>query len=103
MNALGNCQACGDRRPCDCIEFGPVQQAWVLGIPLMQQSVLFAAIRAPDGLRKDHPVKVLMAAFDVAAVTLIVKGGWPIAISSGFGASFGMVVAIKFHDRIFGK
>jgi hypothetical protein len=44
-----------------------------------------------------------MAAFDVAAVTLIVKGGWPIAISSGFGASAGMVVAIKFHDRIFGR
>lgn len=40
--------------------FGPVQQPWVLEIPLMQQSVLFAAIRAPDGLRKDHPVKVLM-------------------------------------------
>lgn len=45
----------------------------------------------------------LMAAFDVAAVTLIVKGGWPIAFSSGFGASLGMVVAIKMHDRIFGK
>lgn len=45
----------------------------------------------------------MMAAFDVAAVTLIVKGGWPIAISAGFGASLGMVVAIKMHDRIFGK
>lgn len=43
-----------------------------------------------------------MAAFDVAAVTLIVKGGWPIAFSSGFGASFGMIASIKFHDRIFG-
>lgn len=43
-----------------------------------------------------------MAAFDVAAVTLIVKGGWPIAISSGIGASVGMVASIKFHDRIFG-
>lgn len=42
------------------MSFGPVQQDWVLHIPLMQQSVLFAAIRAPDGLRKDHPVKVLM-------------------------------------------
>lgn len=40
--------------------FGPVQQEWVLGIPFMQQSVLFAAVRAPDGLRKDHPVKVLL-------------------------------------------
>lgn len=44
-----------------------------------------------------------MAAFDVAAVTLIVKGGWPIAISAGFGASCGMIVAIKFHDRILGN
>lgn len=42
-----------------------------------------------------------MAAFDVAAVTLIVKGGWPIALSSGLGASVGMVAAIKLHDRLF--
>jgi hypothetical protein len=42
-----------------------------------------------------------MAAFDVAAVTLIVVGGWPIAISSGAGASLGMVLAIKLHDRVF--
>jgi len=40
--------------------FGPVQHEWVTRIPMMQQSVLFAAIRAPDGLRKNHPVKVLM-------------------------------------------
>ena len=45
----------------------------------------------------------LMAAFDVIAVALIVKGGWPIALSAGFGASLGMAVAIKFHDRIFGR
>jgi hypothetical protein len=45
------------------IDFGPVQQEWVLKIPLMQQSVLFAAVRAPDGIRKDHPVKVLMRWF----------------------------------------
>lgn len=43
--------------------FGPVQQAWMLEIPMMQQSVVFAAIRAPDGLRKNHPVKVLMRWF----------------------------------------
>lgn len=58
--------------------FGPAQQTWVLEIPIMQQSVLFAAIRAPDGLRKDHPVKVLMrwyrrcvllSAFDKRALT----------------------------------
>lgn len=45
----------------------------------------------------------VMAVFDVAAVTLIVQGGWPIALSSGTGAAFGMVVAIKFHNRIFQK
>lgn len=44
-------------------EIGPVQQAWVLKIPFMQQSVLFAAVRAPDGIRKNHPVKVLMRWF----------------------------------------
>lgn len=44
----------------------------------------------------------VMAAFDVAAVTLIVRGGWPIAISAGFGASCGMIVAIMFHNKIFG-
>lgn len=43
----------------------------------------------------------VMAAFDVAAVSLIVAGGWPIAITSGTGAAFGMVTAIKFHDRIY--
>ena len=57
---------------------GPVQQAWVLKIPFMQQSVLFAAVRAPDGIRKNHPVKVLMrwfrrcvllSAFDQKALT----------------------------------
>lgn len=41
----------------------PAQQKWVLEIPIMQQSVLFAAIRAPDGIRKNHPVKVLMRWF----------------------------------------
>lgn len=40
-----------------------VQQYWVRKLPLMQQSVLFAAIRGPDGIRKNHPVKVLMRWF----------------------------------------
>lgn len=42
-----------------------------------------------------------MAAFDVAAVTLIVKGGWSIAMTSGLGAAFGMIAAMRFHDRLF--
>lgn len=59
-------------------EIGPVQQEWCLRIPYMQQSVLFAAVRAPDGIRKNHPVKVLLrwyrrcvllSAFDQAALT----------------------------------
>lgn len=61
----------------DLIEFGPVQQKWVTLIPLMQQSVLFAAVRGPDGLRKHHPVKtivrwyrrsILLSAFDRAVL-----------------------------------
>ncbi|MBZ9856733.1 hypothetical protein LB566_23355 [Mesorhizobium sp. CA13] len=38
----------------------PCQQEWVVNLSWMQQAVLFAAVRAPDGIRKDHPVKVLM-------------------------------------------
>ena len=37
------------------------------------------------------------------AVTLIVRGGWLIAITSGTGAAFGMLFAVKLHDKIFGK
>ncbi|WP_342248623.1 hypothetical protein [Sphingomonas sp. OTU376] len=37
-----------------------VLQPWVVALPFMQQSVLIAAVRAPDGLRKDHPIKVIM-------------------------------------------
>lgn len=43
----------------------------------------------------------LMAAFDVASVTIIVQGGWPIVLTSGTGAAFGMIAAIRLHDRIF--
>jgi hypothetical protein len=38
---------------------GSVLQDWVTGLPFMQQSVLIAAVRGPDGIEKDHPVKVL--------------------------------------------
>lgn len=43
----------------------------------------------------------LMAAFDVASITIIIRGGWPIILTSGTGAAFGMVAAIKLHDRLF--
>ena len=36
------------------------QQRWVTGLSIMMQSVIFAAVRAPDGIYKDHPVKVIM-------------------------------------------
>lgn len=36
-----------------------VLQDWVHGLTFMQQSVLIAAVRGPDGIKKDHPVKVL--------------------------------------------
>lgn len=36
-----------------------VLQDWVMELPFMQQTVLLTAIRGPDGIRKDHPTKVL--------------------------------------------
>ena len=36
-----------------------VLQDWVLDLTYMQQSVLIAGVRGPDGIRKDHPTKVL--------------------------------------------
>jgi hypothetical protein len=55
-----------------------VLQDWVIGLTFMQQSVLIAAIRGPDGIGKDHQVKrlcrwlrrcILMSAFDGKVVT----------------------------------
>ena len=34
-------------------------QEWVCDLPLMQQTILLTATRAPDGIRKSHPVKTL--------------------------------------------
>lgn len=42
-----------------------------------------------------------MAALDVLAVSIIIKGDWWIMLTSGTGAAFGMLAAIKLHDRIF--
>jgi hypothetical protein len=36
-----------------------VLQDWTNDVTFMMQSVLIAAVRGPDGIRKDHPVKVL--------------------------------------------
>jgi hypothetical protein len=35
-------------------------QDWVMDLTVMQQSVLMTATRGPDGIRKNHPVKVLL-------------------------------------------
>lgn len=56
----------------------PAQQDWVCTLPIMQQSVLFAAIRNADGVEKRHPSKgllrwfrrcILLSAFDGRALT----------------------------------
>lgn len=55
-----------------------VLQDWVMELPLMQQSVLIAAMRGPDGVVKDHPSKslckwlrrcIVISAFDGIALT----------------------------------
>ena len=38
---------------------GSVMLPWTEELTYMQQSVLIASVRGPDGIRKDHPVKVL--------------------------------------------
>lgn len=40
-----------------------VVQLWVSDLTMMQQSVLFTAIRGPDGIQKEHIVKVVLRAF----------------------------------------
>jgi hypothetical protein len=69
------------RRPKCCempIRGKCVLQDWVLELTFMQQSVLIASVRGPDGLRKDHPSKLLcrwlrrcflISAFDKGALT----------------------------------
>lgn len=44
-----------------------------------------------------------MAMFDVASIYIVVSSHWSVMFSAGFGASAGMIVAIKFHDRLFGQ
>lgn len=90
--------------------FGPVQQEWVLEIPFMQQSVLFAAIRAPDGLRKDHPTKVLLrwyrrcilySAFDRRALTCpFEEGGGSFTGPFKFGHVAAFLIDGHHPDRL---
>ena len=43
----------------------------------------------------------LIAVFEVATVTIIIKGGWLVALTSGTGAAIGMVASILLHDKLF--
>ncbi len=61
-----------------------VCQDWVHELTFMQQSVLLCALRGPDGIRKNHPVKVLcrwlrrcvlLSAFDRRALWNPYEGG----------------------------
>ncbi len=47
----------------DRAELRPVQQDWVLGLSLMQQTVLFSTIRGPDGGHKYSEAKMLLRWF----------------------------------------
>lgn len=51
-----------------------VQPAWMLALPLQQQSVLFLAARGPDGAVKFHPCKAVVIAYR-ATVFLEAKRG----------------------------
>jgi hypothetical protein len=41
----------------------PATQDWVHELPIMQQSVLLACVRGPDGIGKYHPAKYLLRWF----------------------------------------
>lgn len=43
----------------------------------------------------------LIALFEVATVTMIVQGGWWIALSAGTGGAAGMLMSIYAHKRLF--
>jgi hypothetical protein len=43
----------------------------------------------------------LMACAEVLTISLIVKGGWVIAFTSGMGGSFGVILSMWLHNRLF--
>jgi hypothetical protein len=43
-----------------------------------------------------------VAVLDVATINFIIEGGWIIAVTSGTGAAFGVVAAMRVHDRFIG-
>lgn len=42
-----------------------------------------------------------MGAMEVVSVSVIVKGGWGMAITIGIGSALGIVLAMKLHDRMY--
>ena len=42
----------------------------------------------------------IVAILDVVTIMFIVEGGWWVALTSGTGAAFGVVTAMKFHDKV---
>ena len=44
-----------------------------------------------------------MATFDMLAISLVIKGGWPIALSAGTGGTLGIIAAMYLHDYMFKK
>lgn len=47
--------------PCGAIN--PVMPEWIFRLPYQQQSVLMLGSRGPDGVRKNHPIKILHACY----------------------------------------
>lgn len=43
----------------------------------------------------------LIAFFEVATITMVVQGGWWIALSAGTGGAAGMLASIYTHKRVF--
>lgn len=70
----------------------------VVGIKGFQHKNVIA-----NNLKSTFITSYAMAAAEVLTVSLIVEGGWPIAITAGTGAAFGMVCSMKLHDYIYKK
>lgn len=53
--------------------------------------------------RSAGAIAFIMGAMEVVSVSVIVKGGWGMAITMGAGAALGIVSAMKLHDRMYGS
>lgn len=88
---------------------GSVLLPWTESLTFMQQSVLIAAVRGPDGIRKDHPVKVLCrwlrrsflkSAFDGGELaTPYEKGGGSFTGPASTSECEGLGAAVDYYFR----